>query len=51
LLDSSVGNHRSLIAASNKELYEKLFNFFDIRIKQFELLLQRRAQAGGGGGQ
>jgi myo-inositol-1(or 4)-monophosphatase len=51
LLDSSVANHRSLIAASNKELYEKLFSFFDTRIKQFELLLQRRAQAGGGGGQ
>lgn len=47
LLDSSVGNHRSLIAAANKELYEKLFSFFDIRIRQFEQLLQRRVQAGG----
>lgn len=48
LLDSSVANHRSLIAAANKELYEKLFSFFDTRIRQFEQLLQRRAQAGGG---
>ncbi len=51
LLDSSVQNHRSLIAAANKELYEKLFSFFDTRIKQFELLLQRRAQAGGSANQ
>ncbi|MDZ4857597.1 MAG: inositol monophosphatase family protein [Candidatus Hydrogenedentes bacterium] len=47
LLDSSVANHRSIIAASSKELYEKLFSFFDLRIKQFELLLQRRAQPNG----
>ena len=51
LLDSSVANQRSLIAASNKELYEKLFSFFDIRIRQFEQLLQRRAKLAGGGGQ
>lgn len=50
LLDSSVANHRSLIAASGKELHEKLLSFFDIRIKQFEQLLQRRAQTGGNGG-
>lgn len=44
LLDSSVGNHRSLIAAANAELHEKLFSFFDTRIRQYELLLSRRAQ-------
>ena len=44
LLDSSVANHRSLIAASNKELHEKLMSFFDIRIQQFEQLLARRTQ-------
>ncbi|MBI5091236.1 MAG: hypothetical protein HZB26_02200 [Candidatus Hydrogenedentes bacterium] len=43
LLDSSVGNHRSLIAAANAELHEKLMSFFDIRIKQYEELLKRRA--------
>lgn len=50
LLDSSVGNHRSIIAAANAELYEKLFSFFDTRIRQFEQLLQRRAQPSGSGG-
>ncbi|MCC6699128.1 MAG: hypothetical protein IT365_26120 [Candidatus Hydrogenedentes bacterium] len=44
LLDSSVANHRSLIAAANKELHEKLMSFFDIRIQQFEQLLARRTQ-------
>ena len=44
LLDSSVANHRSLIAAANKELHEKLMSFFDIRIQQFEQLLSRRSQ-------
>lgn len=44
LLDSTVANHRSLIAASNKELHEKLMSFFDIRIQQFEQLLARRTQ-------
>ncbi len=43
LLDSSVGNHRSLIAASNAELHQKLLSFFDTRIRQFETLLSRRA--------
>ena len=45
LLDSSVSNQRSLLAAANKELHEKLLNFFDTRIRQFELLLQKRAEA------
>jgi len=44
LLDSSEANHQSLIAAANIELYEKLFNFFDMRIRQFEELLRRRAE-------
>lgn len=44
LLDSSVNNHRSLIAAGNKELHTKLMNFFDTRIQQYEQLLKRRAQ-------
>ena len=42
LLDSSATNHRSLIAAANKELYGKLWSFFDLRIKQFEQLLTRK---------
>ena len=42
LLDSSEGNHQTLIAAANAELHEKLFSFFDTRIRQFEALLQRR---------
>lgn len=47
LLDSSMTNHRSLIAASNKELHEKLMSFFDIRIQQFEQLLTRRSKLAG----
>lgn len=45
LLDSSVANQRSLIAASNAELHEKLMSFFDTRIKQFEELLKKRSAA------
>ncbi|MBN2311393.1 MAG: hypothetical protein JXR94_20620 [Candidatus Hydrogenedentes bacterium] len=44
LLDSSVGNQRSMIAASNAGLYDKLMSFFDARIRQFEQLLRRRAE-------
>ncbi len=47
LLDSSMTNHRSLIAAANKELHEKLMSFFDIRIQQFEQLLTRRSKLAG----
>ena len=43
LLDSSISNQQSLIAASNAELHKKLMTFFETRIKQFEQLLQRRA--------
>jgi myo-inositol-1(or 4)-monophosphatase len=43
LLDTSVENHRSIIAAANAELHEKLLRFFDMRINQWEQLLQRRA--------
>ncbi|HPO15090.1 MAG TPA: inositol monophosphatase family protein [Candidatus Hydrogenedentes bacterium] len=45
LLDSSSGNHQSLIAAANAELHAKLMNFFDTRMRQFEALLKRRAEA------
>ncbi|MDQ1257358.1 MAG: monophosphatase, partial [Candidatus Hydrogenedentes bacterium] len=44
LLDSGENNHRSLVAAANQELHEKLMSFFDTRINQFELLLKRRAE-------
>jgi myo-inositol-1(or 4)-monophosphatase len=44
LLDSATGNHRSMIAAANKELHEKLLSFFDTRIYQYEQLLERRAE-------
>lgn len=43
LLDSSKGNHRSIIAASNMKLHEKLLSFFDTRIRQYEILLTRHA--------
>ena len=43
LLDSSVSNQQSLIAASNPELHKLLLSFFDTRIRQFERLLERRA--------
>lgn len=45
LLDSSSGNHQSLIAAANADLHAKLMNFFDTRMRQFEALLKRRAEA------
>ncbi len=44
LLDTSVPNQRSLIAAANPELHEKLVTFFDMRIKQWEDLVRRRAE-------
>ncbi len=44
LLDSSVSNQQSLIAASNPDLHKNLLAFFDTRITQFEKLLQRRAE-------
>lgn len=45
LLDSSEGNHQSMIAASNKELHEKLLIYFDTRIKQVEAALEKRHAA------
>src|SRR5690606_29990198 len=42
LLDSTVSNQRSIIAAANPHLYEKIFSYLDTRIQQFETLLQRR---------
>ena len=41
LLDSSKGNHQSIIATSNEQLHEKLLSFFDTRIRQYEQLLNR----------
>ncbi len=41
LLDSSPANHQTLVAAANAELHDKLLNFFDTRIQQFEALLTR----------
>ena len=48
VLDSSSPNHQSMIAASNRTLHEKLLKFFDTRIRQFEALLVRRAEAARG---
>lgn len=45
LLDSSEGNHQSMIAASNKELHQKLLIYFDTRIKQVEAALEKRHAA------
>ncbi len=47
LLDSSVVNQHSIIAASNAELHNKLFKFFDTRIRQVEKLWLRRASLNG----
>jgi len=45
LLDTAVTNMRSMIAASNPKLHEMLMTYFDTRIKQYERLLERRAEA------
>jgi myo-inositol-1(or 4)-monophosphatase len=44
LLDTSVENQRSMIGASNPQLHQKLLQFFDRRITQWEELLRRRAE-------
>jgi len=44
LLDTSTENMRSMIAASNKAVHQKLLSFFDIRVRQWEELLRRRAE-------
>jgi len=44
LLDTSTENMRSMIAASNKAVHNKLLNFFDLRVRQWEELLRRRAE-------
>ncbi len=44
LLDTSVENQRSMLAASSKQLHQKLLKFFDLRVRQWEGLLQRRAE-------
>ena len=44
LLDTSVENQRSVIAAANPELHEKLLTYVDTRIQQLEHLLRRRAE-------
>ena len=46
LLDSSTSNHQSIVAAANAQLHEKLLSFFDMRIKQYELLLTRHGSKG-----
>ena len=45
LLDSTEANQLTLIAAANPGLHKMLMAFFDTRIKQFESLYKRRAQA------
>lgn len=45
LLDSSEGNHQSMIAAASKELHDKLLIYFDTRIKQVEAALEKRHAA------
>ena len=47
LLDCTVDNHRSLIAASTPALHKKLLSYFDVRIRQLEDLLKRRAKLAG----
>jgi len=44
LLDTTVENQRSVIAAANPELHEKLFKYVDMRVQQLEALLRRRAE-------
>jgi len=44
LLDTSVENQRSVIAAANRELHDKVLRFFDRRIAQWEKLLKKRAE-------
>ena len=44
LLDSATANHQSMVAAANAELHETLLGFFDTRIRQYERLLERRAE-------
>jgi len=47
LLDTSVENQRSLIAAGDADMHAKLLNFYDVRIRQWEELLRRRAELAG----
>ena len=44
LLDSSIANQRTLIAATNEALHTKLLTFFDTRITQVEAAWKRRAR-------
>ena len=43
LLDSSVTNQRSVVAAANPKLHKSLLNFIGTRIEQYEALLKKRA--------
>jgi hypothetical protein len=45
LLDNSVNNQQSIIAAANAELHEKLLTFFETRIRQYEELISRRSSS------
>ncbi len=42
LLDSTVDNHQTIIAAGNSRMHKTLLKFFDKRIKQFEQLYLHR---------
>lgn len=44
LLDTTVENHRSIIAAASPELHNKLLKYVDTRVQQLEALLKRRAE-------
>jgi myo-inositol-1(or 4)-monophosphatase len=44
LLDSTEGNHQTIVAASSRELHAKILSFFDTRVRQLETLLKRRAE-------
>lgn len=47
LLDSSPGNHQTIIAATNAVLHKKLLGYYDTRITQLARLLQEQYEAGG----
>jgi myo-inositol-1(or 4)-monophosphatase len=44
VLDTSVENQRSVIAAADPDIHQKLVQFFEGRIRQYEDLLRRRAE-------
>lgn len=44
LLDTSTENMRSMVAAANESVHDKLLSFFELRVRQWEELLRRRAE-------